>query len=264
MARLKVRFVINQGRHGAPMAKLGKIAEQTEKFLRTYANELGLNARSGDWLAADFKNSSVEFQAELPQEVSPAVAQIFSNGLEVLADFDPESEGLNGRVGEASALEYAKIGTLIDPDEIIRMGVISPDGRAPRWRDITYNSFNRIRRTLEQPITSHGAIQGILHAWFKEAKEPHFQLRELATDDLINIYYDDRMYQQVAEAVKERSTTLMVEGQISYDKVSRKALEMRARRVNAMSMMTPIEFERVFGCAPEFQPTLIEGGEWLN
>jgi hypothetical protein len=246
------------------MAKLGKIAEQTEKFLRTYANELGLNARSGDWLAADFKNSSVEFQAELPQEVSPAVAQIFSNGLEVLADFDPENEGLNGRVGEASALEYAKIGALIDPDEIIRMGVISPNGRAPRWRDITYNSFNRIRRTLEQPITSHGAIQGILHAWFKEAKEPHFQLRELASDDLINIYYDDRMYQQVAEAVKERSTTLMVEGKISYDKVSRKALEMRARRVNAMSMMTPTEFESVFGCAPDFEPTLIEEGEWLN
>src|SRR3546814_7402050 len=90
MTQLRVRFVINQGRHGAPMAKLGQIAEQTEKFLRTFVNDLGLRAKAGEWIAADFKNSSVEFQAELPRDVSPAVAQIFSSGLEVLADFDPE------------------------------------------------------------------------------------------------------------------------------------------------------------------------------
>lgn len=34
MARIKVRLVINKGRHGAPMAKLGRISEQAEKFLR--------------------------------------------------------------------------------------------------------------------------------------------------------------------------------------------------------------------------------------
>lgn len=264
MARLKVRFVVNQGRHGAPMAKLGKIAEQTEKFLRVFANELGLDARTGEWLASDFKNSSVEFQAEYPKDVSSAVAQIFSSGLEVLADFDPDNEGLNGRVSEATALEYSKIGALIDPDEIIRMGVMPPDSRAPRWRDITYSSLTSIRRVLEQPITAHGAIQGILHAWFKEAKEPHFQMRELVSDELINIYYDDRLYDQVAKAVRERSTTLMAEGKISYDKVSRKALEMRARRIDAMEMMTTAEFSSVFGCAPNFVPTLIEEGEWLS
>jgi hypothetical protein len=37
MARIKVRFSINKGRHGAPMAKLGKISEQAEKFLRLLA-----------------------------------------------------------------------------------------------------------------------------------------------------------------------------------------------------------------------------------
>ena len=246
------------------MAKLGKIAEQTERFLRIFANDLGLEARAGDWLAADFKNSSVEFQAEFPKDVTAATAQIFSSGLEVLADFDPDNEGLNGMVSEAAALEYSKIGALIDPDEIIRIGVMSPEGRAPRWRDITYSSFTTIRRTLEQPITAHGAIQGILHAWYKEAKEPHFQLRELASDGLVNVYYDDRLYDRVAKAVQERSTTLMVEGQISYDKVSRKALELRAKRIDAMEMMSPTEFLEVFGCAPEFEPTLIEAGEWLN
>lgn len=264
MARLKVRFVINQGRHGAPMAKLGQIAEQTERFLRVFANDLGLNAKLGDWLAADFRNSSVEFQAELPHEVSPAVAQLFSTGLEVLADFDPESEGLNGRVSEAAALEYSKIGTLIDPDEIIRMGVITPHKSAPHWRDITYSAFTRIRRELEQPISASGAVQGILHAWFKEAREPHFQLRELATDELIKVFYPDRLYEDVARAVQERSTTLFVEGEVRYDKVTRRALELKAESIKGLEMMSPDEFRDVFGCAPNFEPILVGEGEWLN
>lgn len=246
------------------MAKLGQIAEQTEKFLRTYVNDLGLKAKTGDWIAADFKNSSVEFQAELPQEVSAAVAQIFSDGLEVLADFDPESEGLNGRVSEAAALEYSKIGALIDPDEIIRMGVITPHKRSPHWRDITFTTLNTIRRGLEQPISSHGAIQGIVHAWFKEAREPHFQLRELATDDLVRVYYHDRMYDAVARAVQERSTTLMVEGEVRYDKVSRRPLELRAEEIKSLSMMTSVEFLELFGSAPNFEPISLGEEEWLN
>ena len=264
LARLKVRFVINQGRHGAPMAKLGKIAEQTERFLRAFASELGLEVKAGDWLAADFKNSSVEFQAEFPKEVPPSTAQIFSSGLEVLADFDPDTEGLNGRVSEASALEYARIGSLLDPDEIIRMGIISPDARAPRWRDITYTSLSSIRRTLEQPVTAHGSVQGILHAWFKEAKEPHFQLRELATDALIKVIYSDELYERVARAVQERNTTLMVDGQILYDKVTHNAIELRADKIASMNMMTPQEFDEVFGCAPSFVSTQVEEGGWLN
>lgn len=264
MARLKVRFVINQGRHGAPMAKLGQIAEQTERFLRIFANDLGLKAKPGDWLAADFKNSSVEFQAELPHDVSPAIAQLFSTGLEVLADFDPDSEGLNGRVSEAAALEYARIGTLIDPDEIIRMGVITPHKSSPHWRDITYSNLTTIRRELEQPISATGAIQGILHAWFKEAREPHFQLRELATDDLIKVFYFDRLYDAVARAVQERSTTLLVEGEVRYDKVTKRALELKADSIKSLDMMSPDEFGEVFGCAPEFEPIAIGEDGWLN
>lgn len=264
MARLKVRFVINQGRHGAPMAKLGRIAEQTEKFLRMFAADLGLEVKPGEWLAADFKNGSVDYQAEFPKDVSPAVAQFFSTGLAVLADFDPDTEGLNGRVSESAALEYAKIGTLLDPDEIIRMGIIAPDSRTPRWRDITYGSLSSIRRELEQPVVAHGSIQGIIHAWFKEAKEPHFQLRELATEALIKVFYADDLYERVAKAVQARNTTLMVDGKIEYDKVSRQAIEMRAERVNTLPMMSAVEFEEVFGCAPNFEPSPIEESGWLN
>lgn len=112
-----------------------------------------------------------------------------------------------------------------------------------------------IRREMEQPITAHGSVQGIIHAWFKEAREPHFQLRELATDDLIKVFYPNDMYDRVARAVQERSSTLIVAGMILFDKVTKQATELRAERIETMAMMTPNEFEEFFGSAPAFEPS---------
>ncbi len=243
------------------MAKLGRIAEQTEKFLRALAADNGVETKPGEWLAADFKNSSVEYQAELPAEVSPAVAQLFAGGLELLADYDPDNEGLNGRISDATALEYAKIGSLIDPDEIIRMGILSPHAQTPKWRDITFTALSSIRRAMEQPIAAHGAVQGIIHSWFKEARDPHFALRELASDDFVKVFYPSSMYEQVARAVQERTTTLMVSGLLSYDRVTRKATELKAERIEKMDMMSPQEFDSLLGAFPAFEASYLDDDE---
>ena len=64
MAHVKIRLVVNKGRHGAPLQKLGKISEQLEKFLRTLAADCNIETRPGEWVAANFTNSSVEYDAE--------------------------------------------------------------------------------------------------------------------------------------------------------------------------------------------------------
>jgi hypothetical protein len=127
VARIKVRLIINKGRHGAPMTKLGKISEQAEKFLRALAADCEIDSYPGEWLAVNFGDGSVADDAEFQGDVNPGVAQIFMRNLEFLADFDPESEGLNLAIKPATALEYARIGALIDPDEEIGLGIYAPD-----------------------------------------------------------------------------------------------------------------------------------------
>jgi hypothetical protein len=117
---------------------------------------------------------------------------------------------------------------------------------------------------MEQPITAYGSVQGIIHAWFKEVREPNFQLRELATDDLIKVYYPNEMYDRVAKAVQERSSTQIVGGNILFDKVTKQATELRADRIETMEMMTPAEFDEFFGSAPKFEPTYTDDGEWSH
>jgi hypothetical protein len=71
-----------------------------------------------------------------------------------------------------------------------------------------------LKREIEAPLVSYGSLQGILHAWFKEAREPYFQMRELSTDALVRVYYHPALYSDVAKAVQERTTMLMVSGNL--------------------------------------------------
>lgn len=253
MARLKVRFVFNRGRHGAPMAKLGKISEQAERFLRSLAADTQIETKPSEWLAANFANGSVEYDAEFHGDVNSGAAQAFVRAMEFMADYDPEAEGLNGIVSPTTALEYARIGTLIDPDEEIGLGIYPARGGSPKWRAITYNRSISIRREMESPLPTHGAAQGILHAWFKEAKEPYFQLRELSTDALIKVIYPVRLYSSVAQAVQERATMLVVSGNMLFDRVTKTATELRADRIDPIRMLSTSEFEAFFGGAPSFE-----------
>ena len=167
----------------------------------------------------------------------------------------PNSEGLNAAIKPVTALEYAKIGALIDPDEEIGLGIYAPDGpdtRAPKWRKITYRATAALKREIETPVASYGSVQGILHAWFKEAKEPNFQLRELSTDNLVRVYYHSSLYADVAKAVQERTTMLMVSGNMLFDRATRQATELRADQIELMKMLSTAEFEEFFGSAPDF------------
>jgi len=265
MARIKIRLVINKGRHGAPLAKLGKISEQAEKFLKMLAADSEIETHPGEWLAVNFGNGSVEYDAEFQGDVNPGAAQIFTRNLEVLADFDPDSEGLNAAIKPATALEYARIGSLIDPDEEIGLGIYSPDApqARPKQRAITYRAATALKREIETPVASYGSVQGILHAWFKEAKEPNFQLRELATDALVRVFYSPTLYSDVAKAVQERTTMMMVSGNMLFDRATRLATELRADRIELMKMLSTAEFEEFFGSAPKFVADL-DDETWAN
>ncbi len=253
MAALKVGFVLNKGRRGAPLGKLGKISEQVEKFLIALTHDSGVQAQQGEWLAANFKNSSVAFQAEFQGAVDQQEAETFESNLVFLADFDPDNEGLSGTLREKTALEYAKIGYLIDPDEQIELGIIPHNGGEPRWKAITYHKSESIKTRVETPLRGHGSLQGIIHSWFKEAQNPYFQFRELSTNKLIRVEYKQNQYGRIANAVKERNTVLVISGHCIYERTSRDLVCMRLDSMLETSSLTPGDFNNLWGAFPNFE-----------
>lgn len=253
MAKLKIRFVLNKGRHGAPLGKLGRISEQAEKFLRSLAVDCGVPAKAGEWVAADFENHSVQFDAEYQGAVDAGIAQIFEYNMEMLADFDPDRDGLNGRVREATALEYAKIGALIDPDEEVGIGIIPHRGGSPKWRTITYSKSQTLKAKVENPIPAIGAVQGIIHSWIKEGVSPYIRIRELSTNDLVKVEYRRNQYDIIASAMKDKNAVVLVSGACSYDRMSRGIMRMSLERLEKTDSLSPSEFDRLMGAFPEFE-----------
>jgi hypothetical protein len=254
VARVRVRFEMNKGRTGAPLSKLARVAEQLERFLGRVALDCSITAKAGEWLALNFENGSVSYDAEFQGETSAEAAMAFYRAVDHVTTLDPRTNELEGIVSSRTLAEYALIGTLIDPDESVGIGLYEPTHHesAPKWRQITYSKFSDIRREIETALSVHGAAQGIIHAWFKEAEQPYFRLRELSTWALVNCSYPPRLYPDVARAVRERSTVLIVSGKIKYDRLSRSAKEIDTERIEPVETLTSDDFDRLFGSAPRF------------
>lgn len=263
MARIRVRFELNKGRTGAPLAKLGEISRQAERFLRALASDLAVDAKAGEWLAVNFKNGSVSYDAEFQGDVSGAAADTFNRSLEFLADFDPQSEGANGAVSHSTMMEFAKLGTIIDPDEVIGLGIYARDRAKPKMRWISYAKTAEMRSEIEAPLPSYGSVQGIIHSLQKEAERPYFRVRELSTDVLVSCFYPSRLYSDVARALQERTSVLHVAGEMSYDRIKRAISEMKVDRIETARAMSPAEFETFFGSHPRYTGDL-STDEWID
>src|SRR4051812_21862706 len=96
MAQLKLRIAMNKGRRGVPLEKLGDVARQFDRFLRTLASDLSIDVKKGEILADKFQNGSVMWDPAYQGDVSDATLRAFNRSIEFIADFDPESDGTNG------------------------------------------------------------------------------------------------------------------------------------------------------------------------
>lgn len=123
---------------------------------------------------------------------------------------------------------------------------------------ITYSKMATIRRELEATVPAHGSVQGILHAWFKEVTNPNFQIRQLSSESLVRVFYTASLYRDVARAVQERTTVLIVSGAVQYDRVSRLPVELKASRIQLMPAMSSAQFEKFFGSAPKWSHDFTE------
>lgn len=65
--------------------------------------------------------------------------------------------------------------------------------------------------------------------------------------------YPASLYKDVADAVKERNTMILVSGDMLFDRSTRQATELRADRIKKLRMLSSAEFEEFFGSIPEFE-----------
>jgi len=250
MARLRLRLKINEGRIGAPLDKLAEIAKETERFLRMLGDDLKLKMEKGEWLARNFENGSVGFDADFQGDVPENIAHQYDTGLRHVASFDPDVSDRLPFVSDATILQYTKIGEILDPDERAKIGFYNGiDGAEPKeWAELSHRQAIRVKRGIEAPILAYASAQGIVHSWFKEAG--FFWLRELSTQALVKCVYAPKQYEAVHKATQNKTAVLHVHGMGSYDRAKRAINELTVEDLSVASLLSEAEFASFFGIAP--------------
>jgi hypothetical protein len=257
MGSLKIRFRFNPGGAGAPMDRLGVFAAQTEKFLRSLSSDLGLEARGGLWLAKNFKNESVGFDAEFAGAVPDVAAARGNVALTKIFGDDP-LDAIGDSVSYGTLAQFSRIGDALEPQEYFTASIYAPDDREARTEyRITYKQTAEIRALLAAPIVSHGTLQGVLHAWHPGSEPPFFTIRLLQNGELVRCEYDPAFYHDVHQATKQEHAALLVTGRIEWDKATNGIVRVDVSTPPLTAApLSESEFERLFGSIPQFTGTM--------
>jgi hypothetical protein len=267
MARLRIRLVFNPGRVGSPMDKLGEFSSQTERFLRALSLDLGIETKKGEWLARNFGNGSVEFDGELQTAVSDAVAERGREALAMVSGEHPIDACNKGLVEFSTIAEFSKIGRVLDPDEKFFLGIYQDGEPQPSdWHEVDYRKTAEIRNMLGAPLTSYGSVQGTVHAWHTGAKPGFFQVRDLASGDLVRCVYKGDLYGRVHQATRVPNTVVHVYGDIHWDRATNAVIEIEARGLDLEEPLSETQFQRLFGSMPDFTGAMSTADyiDWLR
>jgi hypothetical protein len=267
MARLRVRFRFNPGRHGAPQDRLGEFSIQIEKFLRSLCNDLGINAKKGEWIAEKFSDGSVGWDSIYGQPVSPNAAVKNYAALNLITSGSPLDAVNHGLVSYGTMTEFSRIGETMSPDEHFIIGLFNDEAtQEPELREVAYGQTAEVRRLLSAPYVSLGSVQGIMHSWVMEGQAKSFTIRELASGALVKCFYEKEIYKKVHEATERPNCVVTVYGQMEWDRATNAIVSIDANDVDVAVPLSEAEFEGLFGSAPNYVGTMTSAEyiEWLR
>lgn len=106
-----------------------------------------------------------------------------------------------------------------------------------------------------------------MHAWASGAEPPFFQLRELATGELVHCTYSPKLHGKILRAHESLERTVAhAYGRIRWDRTKNHILDMVVEDIDLTQPLTDMDFHRLFGSMPEFtgEMTTAEYIDWIR
>jgi len=109
MAKIRIPVLLNKGRIGIPLHKLGAIVKETEMFLRMLADDIELPGDRKQWLGMDFQSGSLGYNIEYIPPVEPNKAIQFATTFDDIRRGKPAPS-----VRSNTRYQYARIAEQLD------------------------------------------------------------------------------------------------------------------------------------------------------
>jgi hypothetical protein len=236
MANLKLRIEFNKGKPGVDLDKLEHVIESMRRFLASLGEDIELLDPTA-WIGIDFKNGSLGFVTEYPRVVDGGKLTRFNDAVLAVARSEYPAS-----LRQQTANQFFNLASVFDIGETADMAVFSESGAEIQF-EISRKTVTDAQSLKLLPFRETlGSVQGTIHSWFREAKNPYFVLRELSSRDLINCHYEPDDYPAIYKAMEIRDQVVHVRGTILTD--TRKH-EIKHVRVKDMILAEPFGYEDV-------------------
>lgn len=260
MAKLRVDITLNPGGEGVQLRKLADIASDFEKLLRSLAHDMGIEAKIGDWISKDFKNSSVHFGNEFVGPVDTPVVHRFNRNLKGLVNFAPEQLSVGLDVSGSTINSFTQLGRRLEGDEILNIGIYDEPDKPTDYK-LRKATAVAILEELQRPIQYVGSLQGKTATWYKE--KDYFNLRVIRSGAVVKCHYTNDKYRRVYDLYQNKDAIIHVSGLVTGDRIEKIPLEIKVNKVEVFQPLTDDEFREFYGIAPgltgdESAPDFIE------
>jgi hypothetical protein len=241
----KIRVTLGRGKQGILLEKLGKIAEDTVKFLQDLGQDLGIPSPE-QWIADNFSSAhSVVF------DLSPkADSDLWKRGLRSVMARDFSDDVMNVRISQRTRQEYVAIANNVDPDETIQFALLDGAPEAAEVYELDRSAITQFASEKPDRYRYPGEIQGIVHSFVKEVKRPKLVMRELSTRQLVDCYFTKDMYQGAVELLHDENAVISVEGIVVEDSSTGLVTEMEVTEFTPAPNFDLQSFERMIGAFP--------------
>jgi hypothetical protein len=198
------------------------------------------------WIAENFRDGSVVFDLENP-EVEQSEAEIWRRGLRTVMANDLADE-INVRIRHRTRQRFIEIAKHIAPNEKIEFALYSGDnGSITETFELAQPAQLPETPSTETQSRYHGEIQGIIHSFLKESKNPKLVLRELATKQLVNCFFTKEMYPHAVALLQDEEAVVMVEGLVIEDPNTGFATDIEVSEFTPCPEFNLAKFESMIG-----------------
>ena len=124
MAVLRIRVELHRPNKGIEMSKLADLARETQKFFKMVADDVGIGTSDGAWIAQDFYNQSIGFDAEYQLvDIDQQQAASYTQAIGNISAVDRDTNWSVRGISPLTIVQYAKIATLAGDGESVRLGL---------------------------------------------------------------------------------------------------------------------------------------------
>jgi hypothetical protein len=251
VTRIRLKIELNPGGEGVRLDKLAKISTEIEKFIRLLATDAGASPQLGDFVAKDFYDGSFGSVVEYINNVDPTAAVKFNSGLRFFSDFKDPHGYINGEFSPSTVRQFIELGTVIDSDEVVKLGIVNADAPldSAEWKNITKITTLNVDAAYNVDYRYDGALQGKLGTWYKDSG--YFNLRELASNELVKCFYKTEMYDQIYRLYEDKDAVINLSGSVVAERATGRIKEVRVSWAKSYAPLSDAEFDKFFGLAPD-------------